>query len=236
MVRSLWGPGLLLGAFVLLALGAATSPYFAAVDLPLERFVQTATPRLLGLIFEALTALGQRMPMALLIVVSAALLWWSRLRLEGALVAGTLIPAFLNSVMKSLVDRPRPDAGLVRVIEQASSMLETSFPSGHATQFTVVFGLLAYFASVRLQGRMRRWAVGALLALIVLVGPARVYMGAHWPSDVLGGYLFGGLSLWLMVRLYREMLTRRERDPAALVREAEAPRSGPSEGQTADRS
>ena len=67
--------------------------------------------------------------------------------------------------------------------------------------FTAFFGFLCYLACTKLAPSWRRTTlVAALLATIVLMGVARIDSGEHWPSDVLGGYLLGGL--WLMVTIW----------------------------------
>jgi undecaprenyl-diphosphatase len=73
-----------------------------------------------------------------------------------------------------------------------------SFPSGHVLTFTATFGFLAV-----LSWRARRRALAALCVLPpIAIGLSRVYLGEHWPSDVLGGALFGVLWMALTVRLY----------------------------------
>ena len=94
-----------------------------------------------------------------------------------------------------------------------------SFPSGHALNLTAIFGFLLYLAYLHLPAGWPRRLVIALLALpIATIGLARVYAGAHWPSDALGGYLLGFLWLALTIHLYRwarHHLARR-RKPTAL--------------------
>lgn len=212
-VRTLAGPGLLTITFLPLAFAAHGAALFPAIDLPVAEFIQAATPAPLGWLFQAVSAVGQRLPWVLLTLVMASLLWWTRLRLESIFIAATLLPGLVNTLLKHAIDRPRPDASFVRVLEQGASLAEGSFPSGHVVQFTVVFGLLYLFAGRYLTDKARMWAQGACIALVLLVGPARVYVGAHWPSDVVGGYLFGGLCLWALAWLYREMAPRAARSP-----------------------
>lgn len=109
----------------------------------------------------------------------------------GIIAAGTI--AF-DSVLKLLLRRPRPESDYVHTM-----LLKTfSFPSGHAAGSVVSYGALAFvFAGV---GNV--WAAGlsaAVALLCVLIGISRVYLGAHYPSDVVGGWLVGGIGLVIIV-------------------------------------
>jgi undecaprenyl-diphosphatase len=79
-----------------------------------------------------------------------------------------------------------------------------SFPSGHTVHYVVFFGFLWFLAFTPLRLPGLRWAMLGLLAgMMLLVGPARIYRGAHWASDVLGGYLLGAALLLGNISLYR---------------------------------
>jgi membrane-associated phospholipid phosphatase len=100
------------------------------------------------------------------------------------------VAAGSNYVMKALIARARP-GGLL------PSMLETSasFPSGHATLALALYGFLAY-ALCQLYPR-HSWKIAVLAMLVILfVGASRLYLGVHFSSDVIAGYLLGGL--WLL--------------------------------------
>src|SRR3989338_2509027 len=101
----------------------------------------------------------------------------------------------LHSILKWIFDRPRPTFNQVLV-----SVSSSSFPSGHAVIAVVLYGFFAYV----LIGIVRNWRTKitvflATVFLIILVGISRVYLGVHWPSDVLGGYLLG--AWWLVVMI-----------------------------------
>ena len=119
------------------------------------------------------------------------------------LSAAVLAPA-VNLGLKELAARPRPDAGLALVEETGYS-----FPSGHAVFAAAFFGALIVLLSRWrcLDGRpMLRLALqGALTMLILAVGASRVFLGVHWPSDVVGGFLFGVLYLAVLVAARRAM-------------------------------
>ncbi|MDT7605333.1 MAG: hypothetical protein QOF61_3330 [Acidobacteriota bacterium] len=113
----------------------------------------------------------------------------------------------VNRAVKWLIARPRPVAPLVRV---SGYWARESFPSGHVTFYVCFFGFLFFAAyGVLHRGTNARRASLALTALPVLfIGASRVYLGAHWTSDVLGAYLLSGLWLALTLHFYRRWKAR----------------------------
>lgn len=109
-----------------------------------------------------------------------------------------------QAAIKNMVDRPRPDPSL---IERRATFTSESFPSGHVLGGTVLFLLAAWLIAGRLPAgwpRVVTWAIA--VAACALGGIANVYEGVHWPSDVLGGYLWAGVLLvggWCIVRVVR---------------------------------
>lgn len=126
------------------------------------------------------------------LVASAWLLWRHQARYALAVVLVTLLGRGLTELVKYLVDRPRP-AEVVRLVVTHSQ----SFPSGHATTSMIVCLTLALVLTPA--GQWRRAAVVAALFLSFLIGLSRVMLGAHWPSDVVGGWAFG--AAWVILVL-----------------------------------
>src|SRR6202165_101039 len=121
----------------------------------------------------------------------AGIFWILRFRLEAIFVLLTASSNILNTIVKRLIKRPRPTQELVTV---ARVINEPSFPSGHVMHYMNLFGLLNYLLATNWRsGRLRNVLLTISTALIVLIGPSRVYLGAHWPSDVMAGYVYGGL-------------------------------------------
>jgi undecaprenyl-diphosphatase len=107
----------------------------------------------------------------------------------------------LASILKILTHRTRPETMYVEKM-----LFKTySFPSGHAYVSLLVFGFLAYL-SVHYIATPWNWVVaGLLVAFIALVGISRIYLGAHFPSDVLGGWILGGFVLFLIIKFVAKL-------------------------------
>ena len=176
------------------------------VDVAITReFQENQTPWLRNLMV-AVSYLGYTPLVFIPIIVLTALAFWLlRLRLEAVLIlVESIVSAVFNIAIKFIVSRPRPSAKLVEVFKHVSGQ---SFPSGHVMAYVAFFGLVFSLGVILL--KHDRWWHYLLLIIpaffVVLVGPSRIYLGAHWASDVLGGYLFGGLllgiSLWIYFRL-----------------------------------
>ncbi|TNE42798.1 MAG: phosphatase PAP2 family protein [Sphingomonadales bacterium] len=109
-----------------------------------------------------------------------------------------------NSLMKLALHKARP-------IELYSSASSFSFPSGHPTGTTVVFGAIAVLISRRI-GMRGKAAIFSIAAFwIFLVGLSRIYLSAHWPSDVIGGLLFGTALTAVFALLYDQLEQRKLR-------------------------
>jgi undecaprenyl-diphosphatase len=106
-----------------------------------------------------------------------------------------MVSGLVSSVLKIVVDRPRPSASLVRIVEITQ---QQSYPSGHMTFYTVFLGfvtLLMY--QLTAVPKSIRIGVSSIAILLILVIPfSRIYLGAHWFTDVLGGFLLGALCLF----------------------------------------
>src|SRR5918998_2433387 len=142
----------------------------------------TGSLRVFGVLgsLEALALVGLLVAVALLVQRC-----WSAL---AAWLVAVLGGEALNLLLKDLFARPRPHFERPLLVETSYS-----FPSGQAMESLVVYGMLAYFAVLTLSGRGKRaGSVGGAAVLVVLIGFSRVYLGAHYVSDVIGGFATGG--------------------------------------------
>ncbi|GAC1650843.1 MAG: hypothetical protein NVS4B3_10300 [Gemmatimonadaceae bacterium] len=135
-----------------------------------------------------ITFLGTGLVVLTVVGVSATFLWLTRQRQPAVLLlvatAGGLI---LNGLLKLGFDRPRP-----QLFAWGTHVVTSSFPSGHAMSATIVYGTVAYLAA-RLEGsRAARIATFALAGLMIsLICTSRLYLGVHYPSDIIAGIAVG---------------------------------------------
>ena len=150
---------------------------------------QRATPWLDQAAVE-ITALGDTLVMVMVALVAASLLWALGQKAYGWLLATAVTGAgVVTPVLKTIFDRPRP-----QLFEWRAHYAETSaaYPSGHATMSMVTLVTVAFIIH-RLSEPRWAGAVAAVLAAltILLIGTSRLYLGLHYPSDVLAGYVVG---------------------------------------------
>ena len=168
-------------------------------DLRLTRLLQSIDSRALDSIMEWVSFLSGDWRAPVLAVTGSLLIWRCLGKWEAGLVLMTWLISPIHSVVKLIVNRPRPTPDLVRVFQDEPG---NSFPSGHAFFAIVFWGFLAYLALTRLRSRnLRVLAFSGSVVMILLIGVSRVYLGAHWPSDVLGGYILGALFLMGLIWL-----------------------------------
>jgi membrane-associated phospholipid phosphatase len=196
-------------ALVLYAALAGLAHYYAYFgwDLRLELSIQSITLPGFNTLMKLISVLGNGwVPVAAVGIAGLALVF-ARLRIECLIcVIGVASGAGVNGLFKAWISRPRPTEPLVQV---AYDVAHESFPSGHVVFFIEFFGFLFFLSYVLLKaGAVRRVALALCGTLIALVGVSRVYLGAHWPSDVVGAYLAGGMWLMLMIEMYRRLKSK----------------------------
>lgn len=132
----------------------------------------------------------------------ALVLWQRGYRRQAVLLgAGLIVLAALHPLVKEIVDRPRPDPGLVKL---RSGFDSSSFPSGHVMSATFLYGTLLYFSIVLPLGTVPRLAVvAACLFLITMTPLTSIWLGVHWPSDVAGAWSWAFVLLLPIIVLDR---------------------------------
>jgi membrane-associated phospholipid phosphatase len=187
---------LLFGILTLLVVNGVTRVGF---DIPVERFVQHVPWGPLTYWMTLTNVTGGWIQDLFGAVVIVALFVWERR--AGWLMALGAIGSGLDQIIKLSVERRRPTADLVTILNPSSGY---SYPSGHALFFTWLSFMLAIALAPHVRPRWRWiiWCVAAFVIIFASIG--RVWAGAHWPSDVIGGFLLGlgwsAFILWLPER------------------------------------
>ena len=179
-------------------------------------------PRWVEELGRDVTALGGTGILVMLTVFVSALLFLQGNRRSMALVLAAIGSGFLaNQLMKFGFERPRPE-----LVPHGSYVYTSSFPSGHAMMSAVTYLTLAILvARVQERPSVRAFLIGVACFLTVIIGVSRVYLGVHWPSDVLAGWTAGAAwaVIWWMVARWLERRGHIEPDAEqAEARRAEA--------------
>nr|WP_243427829.1 phosphatase PAP2 family protein [Alkaliphilus hydrothermalis] len=112
-----------------------------------------------------------------------------------------LISIYVNSVVKATTAVPRPSGDEVRILYKESTLGTSSFPSGHTQGTASFWGYMAYY--------IKNKAFTALaVVIIILVGLSRMYLGLHFPIDILGGLSFALVILWLFNQFYDDLVKK----------------------------
>jgi undecaprenyl-diphosphatase len=140
------------------------------------------------------TSLGSTTVMTLITLCVSGFLFLSNRYTTGLLVLASISGgAVLSRLLKLGFDRARPD-----LIPHTVEVYTASFPSGHAMMAAITYLTLgALLASVQNNARVRAYVLIWSVSLTMLVGASRVFLGVHWPTDVLGGWCVG--SAWALV-------------------------------------
>jgi undecaprenyl-diphosphatase len=164
------------------------------LDTPIRNAVHARSSPPLTAVMRGVSLCGSEV---ILVPLGVILVWWlvaaNRRRAAVVFAVAALGAEALDQIMKLLFHRLRPEPffGLV-------SPITHSFPSGHAMVSCCFFGVLAAILDAREPSRVKRMAMFAIAALIVgLMGFSRVYLGFHYPTDVLAGY--AAAVVWLAV-------------------------------------
>ncbi|MFS1663062.1 phosphatase PAP2 family protein [Streptococcus sp. zg-JUN1979] len=178
-------------AFLIFVVLGYVVKFYPEVLQPFDETIQTAVrgdlPDGLTFFFKTITVLGntstQVLVAALFVIIFAVKKWYAE---ASFLAVNGLLAAICIVSLKYLYQRPRPS---ISHLVYAGGY---SFPSGHSMGSFLIVGSLLIISYQRIQHKVIKWTVVTLLALeIALVGFSRIYLGVHYPSDVLGGFVLG---------------------------------------------
>jgi membrane-associated phospholipid phosphatase len=206
-------------AFALLAWQAVAETGLARVDVHVQHFVVRHRVGWLTDGFRALAWLGSVTVLALVLVVVGTVLLMTRRDALGAVLpaaalAGTIVA---KNAAKALIERPRPSPA-----SAIGSNAGFAFPSGHAADPLAAYVMLVMILSVGRSRPVRRALWFAATALVLVVGASRVYLGAQWSTDVLGGWALAGAIVAMLGRAFSLPRSPLPRDSPV------TPRGGPA--------
>ena len=192
-----------------------------AFDVAILQWLHNHQSKPLTALMVEMTYLGTGTVVIVVVGVAALFLWHTEHKYSAKLLlASTIGNILLNGALKLVYHRARPT-----VFEWQTTAVSSSFPSGHAMSATVVYGTVAYLV-IRLQHAMWAKALTFISAalIILLICLTRLYLGVHYPSDVMGGIIVGlAWAAFCMATLEASLAIGRRRAPAAVAEEKPAP-------------
>ena len=208
-VKGKYGFLTLIGALVLLTYFASNIDRLPG-DLAIVLWVQgLANPEKLGPIPDLLFWMGVMGVAGAIIVAACGWLWLVGHRTEAVFLALVGIPDLINAPFRELIGRPRPTIELVQVFGGPQG---ASFPSGYTLHVLLFCGFILYLSRFLVKRQSFRYILWIVLGLYIPVtGIWLILDGRHWPSDVLGGYLYGAFYLVILIWGYKKYTAWRRR-------------------------
>lgn len=190
-----------------LSLGVIVNARFVHLDLAA---VYAADGLALSGATQAMIALtnlgGSGMALSIMVLAAICLLMTRHWHAALGVVLSVAATQAVVDLIKTQVERSRPPASAAQV-----ETVGYSFPSAHSATSAALYGVLALVAIGHLKGAARIWASAAAVGLVLAIGATRVYLGAHYPTDVLAGWLVGAViavGAWRLAEASRRVIGR----------------------------
>lgn len=200
--RRLFLSFLLLISFILLAIFVSRNP-INSFDINISRFVQKSQHPTLDSIMIFVSAFGNVSVAFVCMLITALIFWIFKYKREALFVMAISFTGVITFSLKRLFSRPRPTDEYVTLIE---SYKNHSFPSGHTLSYIVFFGFLIFLMQqLKDIPTYLRNIISIFSYFMFIVGPiSRIYLGAHWFTDILGGVLIGLIYLLYLNYYYKK--------------------------------
>ncbi len=171
------------------------------VDLEFSQEIQENRNPALDAVMKLVSWFGYNPGSIIIVLLSALIFFLFKYRRETLFVLLTSLSGLVSSAVKILVNRPRPAEPLVHIVQKVN---QQSFPSGHVLFYIVFFGFLTVLMyHLKTIPKIIRIVITAISMLLIFTIPfSRIYLGAHWFTDVLGGFLLGMLCLYALCFFY----------------------------------
>lgn len=170
-------------------------------DLLVSQELQEDQSEILDLLMKSFSWLGTVYVAAGMVTTFALVFFIFKYFKEGFYILSSMLSGGVSYVLKMLIDRPRPTTDFVRIVQETHYQ---SFPSGHVLFYTAFFGSLIVIALYSNILKLSWKAIISLvcLGMIVIGAVSRIYLGAHWFTDVLGGFIVGVLFVMITGSIY----------------------------------
>ena len=199
-----FGAGVLAVLLLSLAVGAFVKGGWLLLhwDEPIQRAVEDTRTSGATAIVKRISFLGSTIAVLTLGSVLAAISWRRCRAVATVILIATFSRPLLEFMLKAIVDRDRPD------LERLVNGTGPSFPSGHVMAAAALWGLAPLVVTLYTRNRRIWWATTIASALLILaIGASRTYLGVHWLSDVVAGFIVGAFFLrgaeWLLAQQHR---------------------------------
>ena len=169
------------------------------IDNEVYDFIYSSESFITTSIMLGYTTIGEVWSMILLSLLVVCYLMLKRMKIEALFFAlAMMLSGALNPILKNIFDRERPT--LLRLID----ITGFSFPSGHAMGSATFFGSIAFLVS-RSESQYKPYIIGLAVFTVLMISSSRVYLGVHYPTDVIAGML-GGVICILLARVFLNKL------------------------------
>jgi len=167
-----------------------------AIESPLLLWIHEQANPILDGVMLSVTQLGNKEVLIVVAIATISILWWRSYRQSAStfLIAclGTFI---LSDGLKIVVARVRPELWDTLITEPSFS-----FPSGHALKSTVLYGMIAYLLAIRYP-QQAKWIYTGVTIMVASICCSRLYLGVHWPTDVIIGCTIGWVWLTICITI-----------------------------------
>jgi membrane-associated phospholipid phosphatase len=205
--------GLITISFIALSVLVALYPT-SALDLKLSEEVQAHQNKFIDEVMYLISTPGYMPESVILVVVTSLMFFVFKYKKAALFMLLTGTAGLISTIIKAIVNRPRPSKDVVRIVLETT---QQSFPSGHVLFYVVFFGflILLMLQLEKIPKALKYVVIIISFFLILAIPVSRIYLGAHWFTDVLGGLLSGLLCLYLLSWLYLRKRADKEDAPVA---------------------
>ncbi|WP_251942954.1 phosphatase PAP2 family protein [Staphylococcus sp. Marseille-Q5304] len=171
------------------------------IDNEVYDFIYSTESFITTTFFLGVTKIGEVWAMICLSLMLVAYLMLKRLHIETLFFAiAMILSSTLNPLLKNIFDRERPT--LLRLIDISGF----SFPSGHAMGSTAYFGSIMFIANRLMKGKSKGFMIGLCALFILMISTSRVYLGVHYPTDIIAGIIGGAFCVVLSTLILNQKL------------------------------